>query len=296
MTGSGSGLALALRAALDRELADAVRLRHELHAGAELSGSEHQTAARVAAALGEPDAPGREHRPAGQDRCGRWPMHSGQGRARRPAGCGADRSALGVGERRDARVRARRASRGAGRAWPRGPQRRGHGRPARGPASRAPAAGGGLSVRRERHRGLGGVHGAAARTRSSVHTCSTRYRGHAQPPPRHGERAPSTTSRSRSRALPGTPGTRSWRSTQCPRSARRCWRCSRSPAGGRTPRTPWWCRSACSRRGRRRTSSPARPPQGGRCGHLTLPTGLCYAARCGRSRSTPPARTAAGPW
>ena len=43
--GSGSGLAAALRAALDRELADAVRLRHELHAGAELSGSEHRTAA-----------------------------------------------------------------------------------------------------------------------------------------------------------------------------------------------------------------------------------------------------------
>lgn len=52
-----SGLALALRAALDRELADAVRLRHELHAGAELSGSEYRTAARVVAALGEPDAP-----------------------------------------------------------------------------------------------------------------------------------------------------------------------------------------------------------------------------------------------
>ena len=46
-----------LRAALGRELADAVRLRHELHAGAELSGAEYQTAARVAAALGEPDAP-----------------------------------------------------------------------------------------------------------------------------------------------------------------------------------------------------------------------------------------------
>jgi amidohydrolase len=53
---SGSGLVAALRAALERELADAVRLRHELHAGAELSGAEHQTAARVAAALGEPDA------------------------------------------------------------------------------------------------------------------------------------------------------------------------------------------------------------------------------------------------
>jgi amidohydrolase len=52
-----AGLAAALHAALDRELADAVRLRHDLHAGAELSGSEYQTAARVAAALGEPDAP-----------------------------------------------------------------------------------------------------------------------------------------------------------------------------------------------------------------------------------------------
>jgi metal-dependent amidase/aminoacylase/carboxypeptidase family protein len=51
-----SGLAAALRDALDRELADAVRLRRELHAAPELSGSEYQTAARVAAALGEPDA------------------------------------------------------------------------------------------------------------------------------------------------------------------------------------------------------------------------------------------------
>jgi amidohydrolase len=50
-------LAAALRAALDRELAGAVALRHDLHAHAELSGSEHQTAAKVAAALGDPDAP-----------------------------------------------------------------------------------------------------------------------------------------------------------------------------------------------------------------------------------------------
>jgi amidohydrolase len=57
LAASGSGPAAALRAALDRELASAVRLRHELHACAELSGSEHQTAARAAAALGEPDAP-----------------------------------------------------------------------------------------------------------------------------------------------------------------------------------------------------------------------------------------------
>jgi amidohydrolase len=54
---AGAGLAAALRAALDRELDDAVRLRHELHAGAEVSGSEHWTAARVAEALGAPDAP-----------------------------------------------------------------------------------------------------------------------------------------------------------------------------------------------------------------------------------------------
>jgi amidohydrolase len=57
LASTGSGLAAALRAALDRELADAVRLRHDLHAAPELSGSEYQTAARVAAALGEPDAP-----------------------------------------------------------------------------------------------------------------------------------------------------------------------------------------------------------------------------------------------
>ncbi len=54
---TGPGPAAALRAALDRELPDAVRLRRELHAGAELSGSEHRTAARVAAALGAADAP-----------------------------------------------------------------------------------------------------------------------------------------------------------------------------------------------------------------------------------------------
>jgi amidohydrolase len=50
-------LAAVLRAGLARELDDAVRLRHELHADAELSGSEHRTAARVAAALGDSGAP-----------------------------------------------------------------------------------------------------------------------------------------------------------------------------------------------------------------------------------------------
>jgi amidohydrolase len=54
---TGPDPAAALRAALDRELSDAVGLRRELHAGAELSGSEHRTAARVAAALGAADAP-----------------------------------------------------------------------------------------------------------------------------------------------------------------------------------------------------------------------------------------------
>jgi amidohydrolase len=52
-----SGLAAALRAALARELDDAVLLRHELHADAEASGAEHRTAARVATALGAGDAP-----------------------------------------------------------------------------------------------------------------------------------------------------------------------------------------------------------------------------------------------
>jgi len=51
------GLAAELRAALDIELTGALALRHDLHASPELSGSEHQTAATVAAALGEPDAP-----------------------------------------------------------------------------------------------------------------------------------------------------------------------------------------------------------------------------------------------
>ena len=54
---TGPDLAAALRAALDREISGAVRLRRELHAGAELSGAEHRTVARVAAALGAADAP-----------------------------------------------------------------------------------------------------------------------------------------------------------------------------------------------------------------------------------------------
>ena len=43
--------------ALERELPDAVVLRHELHANPEVSGQEVWTAQRVAAALGVPDAP-----------------------------------------------------------------------------------------------------------------------------------------------------------------------------------------------------------------------------------------------
>ena len=42
---------------LAAELDAAVELRHELHAEPEVSGAEHRTAARMAAALGEPDAP-----------------------------------------------------------------------------------------------------------------------------------------------------------------------------------------------------------------------------------------------
>jgi amidohydrolase len=49
-------LADRLRAGVAAELDDAVALRHELHATAELSGSEHATAARVVAALGAADA------------------------------------------------------------------------------------------------------------------------------------------------------------------------------------------------------------------------------------------------
>jgi amidohydrolase len=51
------GLHAALRAGMAGELGLAVDLRHELHAAAELSGSEERTAARVAAAIGDPDAP-----------------------------------------------------------------------------------------------------------------------------------------------------------------------------------------------------------------------------------------------
>jgi amidohydrolase len=51
------GLSAALHAALARELPGAVRLRHDLHAHAEPSGSEHRTSATVSAALGAGDAP-----------------------------------------------------------------------------------------------------------------------------------------------------------------------------------------------------------------------------------------------
>lgn len=50
-------LAAQLRSGVAAELDAAVALRHELHADAEPSGSEHRTAARVAAALGASDAP-----------------------------------------------------------------------------------------------------------------------------------------------------------------------------------------------------------------------------------------------
>ena len=46
-----------LAEAIERELPAAVELRHELHRNAELSGAEAGTAARVAAALGDADAP-----------------------------------------------------------------------------------------------------------------------------------------------------------------------------------------------------------------------------------------------
>ncbi len=65
-------LAARLRAGVAAELDDAVALRHELHALAEPSGGEYQTAARVAEALGAADAPavvetGRLVRIGGQD-------------------------------------------------------------------------------------------------------------------------------------------------------------------------------------------------------------------------------------
>ncbi|HET9896124.1 MAG TPA: amidohydrolase [Streptosporangiaceae bacterium] len=50
-------LAGRLRAALADELGAAIELRHELHSSPEPSGSEHATAARVAAALGDVSAP-----------------------------------------------------------------------------------------------------------------------------------------------------------------------------------------------------------------------------------------------
>jgi amidohydrolase len=56
VTGTGA-LAASLRAGLAQETDGAIRLRRELHAGAELSGDEYRTAARVADALGAPDSP-----------------------------------------------------------------------------------------------------------------------------------------------------------------------------------------------------------------------------------------------
>ena len=47
----------ALAAALADQLDAAVSFRHELHAAADVSGSEEPTAERVAAALGDPGAP-----------------------------------------------------------------------------------------------------------------------------------------------------------------------------------------------------------------------------------------------
>src|SRR5262249_58774807 len=55
--GRGGELSAALHAALARELPAAVTLRHDLHAHAEPSGSEHRTSATVAAALGAAGAP-----------------------------------------------------------------------------------------------------------------------------------------------------------------------------------------------------------------------------------------------
>lgn len=47
----------ALSEMLDDELDAAIALRHELHADPEVGGHEYRTSARVAAAMGEPDAP-----------------------------------------------------------------------------------------------------------------------------------------------------------------------------------------------------------------------------------------------
>jgi amidohydrolase len=54
---TSADLAAALRAAVADELPDAVQLRHDLHAHAEPSGSEHRTSATVAAALGVAGGP-----------------------------------------------------------------------------------------------------------------------------------------------------------------------------------------------------------------------------------------------
>lgn len=56
-SGATDAVAALLRTGIAAELDAATALRHELHADPEPSGAEHRTAARVAAALGAPDAP-----------------------------------------------------------------------------------------------------------------------------------------------------------------------------------------------------------------------------------------------
>jgi amidohydrolase len=56
VTTTAAGWITSLRTALSEELPAAVALRHALHAEPELSGHEQRTAARVAAALGQPGA------------------------------------------------------------------------------------------------------------------------------------------------------------------------------------------------------------------------------------------------
>ena len=85
----------AVTRALAEEIPSAVELRHELHARPEVSGSETWTAARVAAALDEPDAA----TVAGTGRLIRLGPTTGPAIAVR-----AELDALPVRERHDARV------------------------------------------------------------------------------------------------------------------------------------------------------------------------------------------------
>src|SRR6266496_3064547 len=94
-------------------------------------------------------------------------------------------------------------------------------------------------------------------------------------------------SRSRCRAPPGMPATRSWPPTRCSRSARPLSPCSRSSAGAPTPRTAPWSQIGDHGAGRRRACRL--PAAGRRPGARALP-GRCHPAADRQQAHRPHAR------